>query len=126
MTKILGTVAAFAVLAALALPGSATAAERRSDGLKVNQPGAETELSSYHRRWHRPHVVVRRAWGPRYGYWGPRYRYWGPRYRYWGSYARPYYGYPYYRPWYAGYPYGYPYYRPGITIGFGFGPRWGW
>jgi hypothetical protein len=106
--------AAFALLATVALPGSATAAERGADGLKANQPGAETDFSSYHRRWHRP-VVVRRAWGPRYGYYRPYYA-----------------GYPYYRPYYAGYPYaygygyGYPYYRPGISIGFGFGPRWGW
>jgi hypothetical protein len=113
MSKILGTMAAFALLATLALPGSASAAERRADGLKANQPGAETEFSSYHRRWHRRHVVVRRAWGPGYGYYRP--------------YYRPYYaGYPYYRPYYAGYGYGYPYYRPGISIGFGFGPRWGW
>jgi hypothetical protein len=109
MSKILGTMAAFALLATLALPGSANAAERRADGLKAHDAAAQTELSSV-RRWHRRHVVVRRAWGPRYGYWGPRY----------GGY--PYYaGYPY-----AGYGYGYPYYRPGISIGFGFGPRWGW
>src|SRR5215211_68388 len=106
MSKVLGTMAAFAVLATLALPGSATAAERRADGLTANQPGAETEFSSYHRRWHRRHVVVRRAWGPRYGYYRP----------YYAGYA----GYPY------GYGYGYPYSRPGISIGFGFGPRWGW
>ena len=117
MSKVLGTMAAFAVLATLALPGSATAAERRADGLTANQPGAETEFSSYHRRWHRRHVVVRRAWGPRYGYYRPYYR------PYYAGY--PYYR-PFYRPWYAGYGYGYPYYRPGISIGFGFGPRWGW
>ncbi|MFL4986644.1 MAG: hypothetical protein ACJ8EN_23910 [Xanthobacteraceae bacterium] len=115
MLKVLGTMAAFAVLATLALPGSATAAERRADGLKANQPGAETEFSS-RRRWHRRHVVVRPAWGPRYGYYRP--------------YHRPYYaGYPY-GSYYAGSPYGYgygyPYSRPGISIGFGFGPRWGW
>lgn len=106
MSKVLGTMAAFAALAMLALPGSATAAERRADGLTANQPGAETEFSSYHRRWHRRHVVVRRAWGPRYGYYRPYYAGYG--------------GYPY------GYGYGYPYSRPGISIGFGFGPRWGW
>ena len=110
MSKVLGTMAAFAALAMLALPGSATAAERRTDGLTANQPGAETEFSSYHRRWHRRHVVVRRAWGPRYGYYRPYYR------PYYAGYA----GYPY------GYGYGYPYSRPGISIGFGFGPRWGW
>jgi len=109
MSKVLGTMAAFALLATLALPGSAIAAERRADGLEANQPGAETEFSSYHRRY----------WRHRYGYHRP---YW--RYRY--GYYRPWrYRYGYYRPWYAGY-YGYPYYRPGITIGFGFGPRWWW
>jgi hypothetical protein len=108
MSKTLGTMAAFALLATLARPGSATAAERRADGLQANQPGAETEFSSYHRRWHRPY---------RYGYYRP----WRSGYGYYR---------PYYRPYYAGYPYaygyGYPYYRPGISIGFGFGPRWGW
>jgi hypothetical protein len=122
MSKILGMMAAFALLAMLALPGSATAAERRADGLKVGQPGAETEFSSYHRRWHRRHWVVRRAWGPRFGYYRPWYR---PYYAGYGFYRpwRPFYR-PWYRPWYAGY--GYPYYRPGFSIGFGFGPRWGW
>jgi hypothetical protein len=117
MSKILGTMAALAVVATLTLPGSATAAERRADGLKANQAAGETEFSSVHRRWHRGYVVGRPVWGPRYRYWGPRYVGY--------PYYRPYYaGYPYYRPYYAGY--GYPYYRPGISIGFGFGPRWGW
>jgi len=121
MSKILGTMAAFAVVATLALPGSATATERRADGVKANQAVAETEFSSVHRRWHRGYVVGRPFWGPRYRYWGPRY----VRYPYYRPYYRPWVaGYPYYRPYYAGY--GYPYFRPGISIGFGFGPRWGW
>jgi hypothetical protein len=122
MSKVLGTTAAFALLATLALSGSASAAERRADGLKLNQPGAETDFSSYHRRWHRPYRYgYYRPWRYRYGYYRPWYR---PYYAGYGYY-RPWYR-PYYRPWYAGYGYGYPYYRPGISISFGFGPRWGW
>jgi hypothetical protein len=115
MSKILAGIAAFALTAMLALPGPASAAERRADGVRANDQAAPTEFSSRHRRWHRRHVVVRRAYGPRFGYY--------PYYR------RPYYS-GFYRPAYAGYPYygGYSYYRPYPTfsIGFGFGPRWGW
>ncbi|HKG00764.1 MAG TPA: hypothetical protein VKB15_09090 [Xanthobacteraceae bacterium] len=109
MSKILASVAAFALVAMLALPGPANAAERRADGLRANQAAAPTEFSSRHRRWHRRHIVVRRAYGPRFGYY---------------PYARPLYaGYPYDRSWWGG-----PYYRPGpaVSFGFGFGPRWGW
>ena len=108
MSKILTSMAAFALLTALALP-TANAAERRSDGLRQSDATAPTEFSS--RRYYRRHrvVVVRRAYGPRFGY-----------YR------------PYYRPYYAGYPYygyaSYPYYNPApaVSFGVGFGPRWGW
>jgi len=107
MSKILASIAAFALLAMLALPGPANAAERRTDGLRANEAAAPTEFSSY-RRWHR-----RAWWGPRYGYYRP---YWRPRYAAWG--------YPY------GYGYGYyPYYyrpRPVVAFSIGFGPRWGW
>jgi hypothetical protein len=109
MSKILTSLAVFALLTMLALP-TANAAERRADGVRPTDATAPTELSS-RRRYHRRYVVVRRAWRPRYSYY--------PYYR------------PYYRPYYAGYPYasyGYPYYRPGpvVSFGFGFGPRWGW
>ena len=107
MNKMLTGTAALALAAMLALPGAASAAERRADGLRGHDAAAITDVSArrYH---HRRHVVIRRAWGPRFGY-----------YR------------PYYRPYYAGYPYwGSPYYSygysPGFSIGFGFGPRWGW
>jgi hypothetical protein len=102
----------------LALPASA--AERRTEGLRAKDPAAMTEVSSVRRYWHRRHVVVRRAyWGPRYGY-GP---YWGPNYRPW--YA----GYPFYRPyWYRPYAYRPYWYRPypAFSVGFGVGPRWWW
>ena len=58
---------------------------------------------------------------------------WHHRYRpHDGCFRRAYRG--YYPGYYGGYPYyaGYPYYGgpaffgPGISIGFGFGPRWGW
>ena len=90
MTKILGTIAALAIMGAAALPLQASAAEH---GLKQAQ---STELSSQ-RHWRRHYS---------YRHWGPR-RYWGPRYGY--------YGYPY-RYGY-GYPYGY--YRPGLAFRFG-------
>jgi hypothetical protein len=117
MSKMLASMAAFALVTMLALPGPADAAERRTEGLRTKDPVAQTEFSSQ-RRYYRRGVVVRRAWGPRWGYRG----YWRPRYAS---------GYPYYRPYYAGY-WGYPYYRPWyrpypvVSIGFGFGPRWGW
>ena len=101
MTKILGTIAALAIMGAAAVPLQASAAERQSGISNVQS----TEVSAQRRHWRR-----------HYGYWGPRpyyaRRYWGPRYGY--------YGYPY-RYGY-GYPYGY--HRPGIALGigpFGFG-----
>jgi hypothetical protein len=112
MSKILVSTAALAFAAVLTAAAPAGAAEQRADGVRSHD-ATSTEISTQRRRWHRRHVVVRRAWGPRYGYWGPRYAY-GPGYGYWGpSYA--YAGYPYYwRP------------RPVFSIGFGFGPRWWW
>jgi hypothetical protein len=117
MSKILASFAAIALLVVLALPGPATAAERRADGARPND-SAMTDVSA-HRRYWRGGVYRRAYWGrpywrARYGYWRPRYAYWGPRYAY------------------AGYPYagwGYPYYwrpRPFVSVGFGFGPRWWW
>jgi len=101
MSKMLAGTAALALAAMLTLPGAASAAERRADGLRSQDAAAITDVSA--RRYHRRHAVVRRAWGPRYGY---------------------------YRPYYAGYPYywGSPYYSYGYSPGFsiGFGPRWGW
>jgi hypothetical protein len=104
MSKILASMAAFALVSVLALPGPASAAERRADGLRATDATAMTDVSAY-RRWRRAY------WGPRYGFYRP---YWRPRYAYWGA---PYsYGYnPYfYRP------------RPVFALSIGFGPRWGW
>jgi hypothetical protein len=78
MAKTLLALAAGASLLVLALPGPASAAERRADGIRNNIE--QTEFSSMHRRWHRPRYVVRRAYRPYY-------------------YGYPYaygYGYPYY------------------------------
>jgi hypothetical protein len=115
MSKIVLSTAAFALAALLTAAAPAGAAEQRADGARSSD-AMPTEFSSYHRRWHRRGIVMRRAWGPRFGYWGPR-RYWGPGYGYWAPrYA--YAGYPYYyRPWR-------PY--PVVSFGFGFGPRWWW
>jgi hypothetical protein len=135
MSKILASMAAFALLMMLALPGPADAAERRANGLRT-ETAAPTELSSQ-RYWRRRHGYwgPRYRWGRRYAYWGPRYRYWGPRYRYWGpryAYWGPRYRYwgPRYRYWRPRYAYwGYPYYwrpRPVIAFSIGFGPRWWW
>lgn len=94
--KIIGSMAVAAALAALTLPGPASAANStRSDGITNKAPQA-TEFSSRHRRWHRRHVVRR------------YYRY--PR-RYYGRYYR----YPRYA--YAPYPY---YYGPHFSFGFRF------
>ena len=105
MAKMIVSLAAAALLSALALPGPASAADKRADGLANTAPQA-TEFSSRHRRWHRPRVVRRYYRYPRY------------RYRYPRAYA--YYPYPYY---YRPYPY---YYGPGVGIhtpGFSFGFR---
>ena len=66
MAKTLLALAAGASLVMLALPGSASAAERRADGIRSNIE--QTEFSSMHRRWHRRGYVVRRAYRPYYGY----------------------------------------------------------
>jgi len=107
MSKILAGFAAFALLSVLAMPGPATAAERKGDGLRTGD-AAMTEVSARHRRWHRGYHVRRHVWGPRYGYWGPRYR----------AYAYD----PYYRPYWG------PraYVGPGVGFGVGFGPRYWW
>ena len=130
MSKVLASIAAFALTTMLALPGPANAATSRTDGLRPHDAHAMTEVSS--RRIHRRGVVLRRGVVVRRGYWGPGAGYWGPRYAY-PIYRRPFWGpryglgYPYYRPWrpwYAAYPYYRPY--PVASFGFGFGPRWGW
>jgi Ni/Co efflux regulator RcnB len=105
MAKMIVSLAAAALLSALALPGTASAADKRADGLANAAPRA-TEFSSWHRRWHRPRVIRRHVY--RY----PRYRRWGPRYY---AYAP----YPYYRP----YPYYYggpAFYGPSFSFGFRF------
>ncbi len=116
MTKLIGAIAGFAIAAFLAFPAQADTASR-TDGLRNAE---QTEFSAK-RRWKRHrHWRGRYYRGPRvyFGapfYWGPRYYYWGPRYRYWPRYR-------YYRSYY---PY-YGYYRPGISVSFGFGPRFWW
>jgi len=107
MSKMIGSFAAAALLLALTLPGPAGAADsRRTDGL-TNATPQVTDISSRHRRWHRPRVVVR------YGYRYPRYRYYGNYYAY-APY--PY----YYRPYYYRSYYGPRFYGPGFSFGFGF------
>jgi len=104
MRKALLGVAAAVLLATLALPGTAGAAQKQDPG--VYKQSAGEEFSSQ-RRYHRRRYVVRR-YGPRYGYYGPGY------YGYYGGYG----GYGSY----GGY--GYPYY-PYAGIGFGpFGIWW--
>jgi len=97
MTKILGGLAALALVGTVALPLQASAAERQSTGITK----ATVDEMSAQRRYHRRHYVRR--------YWAPR-RYYGPRYGY--------YGYPH--AYGYGYPYGY--YRPGPAISFAVGP----
>jgi hypothetical protein len=92
MPKTLLALAAGASLLVLALPGPASAADRRADGAR--NAVEHTDISSYHRRWHRPYRYVRRG------------------------YHRPYYGYGY--PY--AYGYGYPYYYRRPFVGFGIGP----
>ena len=106
MTKILGCIAAVALMGAAALPLPANAAGKKSGITSDQAAGQVTDMSSQ-RRYHRRHYV-RRHWAPR-RYYGPRYGYYGPRYGY--------YGYPHA----YGYPY-YSYYRPGPFVSFGVGP----
>lgn len=99
MVKLFGGFAAGALLLALALPGTASAAEKRADGIKDAKTATEvTEFSSRHRRWHRPRYVR---------------RYYAPRYYYPYAYAPP--------PYYYGRPY-YPrrHYGSGFSFGFRF------
>ena len=104
MTKLLAGVASASLLAALSLLSPAAATER-PDGIRADQ-AATVDLSAYYRR--RRIVVVR--------------RYVRPRVRY--VYSDPYY-YGYYpNYYYPSYTYAAPY--PAFSIGFGFGPRWGW
>jgi hypothetical protein len=136
MSRVLASIAALALTAALALPGAANAANR-ADGVRPHDARQMTDVSSQrihrrvvHRGVVRRGVVVRRGYlGPGAGYWGPRYAY--PIYRrpFVGPYAG---GYPYYRPWrpwYAAYPYygGYSYYGGHSYYGgySYFGPHWG-
>jgi hypothetical protein len=97
MSKALFGVAASVLLATLALPGTAGAAQKLDPGIHKQAAGEEF---SAQRRTYRRRYVVRRAYWPRYyGWYGPGY-------------------YGYYRA------YGYPYY-PYAGIGFGpFGVWW--
>src|SRR5262245_55706360 len=118
MSKILAGTAACALAMMLTLPGAANAAGRRADGLRTQDAAAMTDVSArrYYRHPRRHFVVRRGFWGPRFGYYRrdyagyPDYR----RYGYWGSPYSAYGSSPYY------------YSRPVFSIGFGFGPRWGW
>jgi hypothetical protein len=117
--------AAFLFALMLAVPGPATASERRADGMRNTDM---TEFSS--QRWRARRAVAyrggvwrraawrRAAWGPRWGVrraavWGPG---WGVRRAaYWGG------------GW--GYPYAYP--AASVVVvrtvpAWGWGPRWGW
>lgn len=152
MNKLLLALAAACFAVMLAMPVHAQTRVKPA-GLDSGNDGARATDVSSQRRYHRRHYAPRRAhWGPRRAYWGPR-RHWGPRYRhwaprraYWGPRRawwgpRPYWG-PrpvywgprYYwrpRPVFWGPAFWAPRYRywgggPAISIGFGFGPRWGW
>jgi len=101
MKKVFAGVAATMMLAALALPGTAGAAQKQEPG--VYKQTAGEEFSSQRRYYRRRYV--RRYWPRYYGYYGG---YW-PRYYGYAAYGYPYYPY-----------YGRPY------IGFGVGPFWGW
>jgi hypothetical protein len=97
MRKALLGAAAAALLATLALPGTASAAQKLDPGIHKQTAGEEfSSQRRYYRRHYYPRrYYVRRYWPRYYGYYG-----WAPRYYGW-------YG--------AGYPY-YPY------AGIGFGP----
>lgn len=116
MSKMLASIAAAALLVALAVP--ATAAERHEPGIQSGAHKQVNDFSSQRRIYGRYHVrggryYVRHYVVPRYYGYGPRYF---PPYPYYSSYYRsyPYYGglYPYYRP--------YPYY--GLRPYFPFAP----
>lgn len=103
MSKLLITCAAAAVTALVALPASASPAQKQQGDTSM-KTSEQIEVSSA-RRHHRRYT---------------RHYHYGPRY------YRPYYGRSYYAPYNAyGYdPYYRPYYRPGFSVGvgpFGFG-----
>jgi hypothetical protein len=98
MYKVLGAVAATVMLGALAMPGTAGAAQKQQPGVHKQVVGEEFSSQRYWRR----RYYVRRYWPRYYGYYG-------------GGYWPYYYGYRYY-------PYAYA--RP--YVGFGIGPFWGW
>lgn len=120
--------------AALFLPAAAQAGTGKDTGTAArSQTEASTEWSSQRRYWRHRHVH-RRVIYPRHRFvhrhwrWGPRPFVsagfgpsWGWGYRPWryrSAWYGPRYSYAYYPP---------RYYAPGpsISIGFGFGPRWG-
>ena len=123
MSKILATVAAFALTSILALPGAANATARKADGVRTADSVTTTDVSARRRHFRHGYMVRRHAWGPRWRHaWGPRWRHaWGPRYGYWGPRYGAYAYDPFYRPaWgpraFIG--------GPGIGVSFGAGPRW--
>src|SRR5262245_50877957 len=122
MTRILATVAAFALASVLALPAAAKATERRADGVRTADSVTTTDVSARRR-----HFVRRHVWGPRWRHtWGPRVvrrHVWGPRFGYWGPSYRAYAYDPFYRPyWGPRATFG----GPGIGFSVGVGPRFWW
>lgn len=131
MFKLHMTAAAAALLVILATPGPARADERPADGVRVLD---QHEFSAHRRRYRHRHV--RRHYSPRVYYRRPYYR----PYAY---AAAPFFPFPFafgapfvaprysYRPYYGGY---YPAYwghrrywgGPGVSVSFGFGPRYWW
>jgi hypothetical protein len=123
MSKLLSGLAASALLFAIALPGSADAAQR-AQGL--SNPGDYEVSGQYRRRYARPYYprrfYARRYYAPRYyprrfyarPYYAPRRfyvrRYYAPRY----YYPRRFYVRPYYAPYYA-------YWRPRPFFSFWWG-----
>jgi hypothetical protein len=127
MYKLLGAVAATVMLAAVALPGTAGAAQKQEPGVYKQVVGEEFSSQRRYRR----RVYVRR-YSPGYyggyyggswpGYYGGYYGGYSPGYYggYYGGYSPGYYG-----GYYGGYPgyyggYGYP------SVGIGIGPFGVW
>jgi hypothetical protein len=112
MSKIYTLLAALLLAVMLALPGTASAGERRADG--ISKADQMHEFSA-----HRRHYRYVRHYGPRYRHVR---HYYGPRYRY------GYYGYPYYRSYYRPAYWGPGFYAGpfGFGLGLGFGPRYWW
>jgi hypothetical protein len=107
MFKMLGSIAAAAMLIALAIPDPAAAAGRHESGIHKQVTDFSSQYRYVRHRYHVRRYVVPRYYGYGYPYRYGYYRYGYPSYGYG-------YGYPYYRP--------YPYYGTYFRFGpFGFG-----